>query len=162
MASGVEHGGDLDAPEATGVDVGEELRRGGGPAERRPVRPVLGHRVIGVGRGEQPSAELELIAGDAAVVAGAVDAFVVAGGEVGERGEQGAAAQDPLAEVWVQPDALPLLGAEPPGMIPDPARDADLPDVVHERRSPSPGWRRRRTGLRPRAAAPARSATPGE
>ena len=94
--------------------------------------------MIGVGGGEQPSAHLELIPGDAAVVAGAVDAFVVACGDVGERGEQRAAAQDPLAEVWVQPDALPLLGAEPTGMIPDPARDADLPDVVHQRRPPHP------------------------
>ena len=161
VAGGVEHGVDLDAPEATGVDVVEQLRRGVGAAECRAVGPVLGHRVIGVGGGEQSGADVELVTRQAAVVAGAVGAFVVACGEVGERGEQGAAVQHPLAEVWVQPDSLPLLGAESAPVIPDPAWDADLPDVVHQRRSTQPG------GLvdgQPggSSAATARSATPVE
>ncbi len=139
MAGGVEHGVDLDFPEAPGVDVVQQLRRSLGGAECPAVRAVLGHRVVGLGGGDQPGADVEVVTRQAAVIAGPIGAFVVTCGQVGERGEQGATAQDALAQVWVQPDSLPLPGAESASMIPDPAWDADLADVVHQRRSTQSG-----------------------
>ena len=161
LAGGGEHGVDLDPSEAAGVDLVEQLRRRVRRGERRAVGPVLGHGVVGVGGGQQPSAEVELVSRRAAVVAGAVGALVVAGGDVGERGQQRAAAQDPLAQVGVQADPFPLLGAERAGTIPDPVRHADAPDVVHQRGAAERDGVARRTA-RPRpAAATARAATPG-
>ncbi len=72
------------------------------------------------------------------MVTRAVRPFVVPGRDPGERGQHRAAVQDPFAEVRMQPDPLPLLGVERTGPIPDPARDADPSDVVHERRSTQP------------------------
>ena len=135
MSGDGEYGVDLDPSEAPGVDLADEHRGRGRRVERRPVRTLLRHRVVGVGRRQQPGRDAELIAGEAAVVAGAVRPFVVPGRDGGERGQHRAAMQDPFGEVRVQPNPLPLFGAERTGPIPDPTRDADPADVVHERRS---------------------------
>ena len=111
--------------------------------QRRTVRTVLGHRVVRIGGRQQPSAEVEPIRLGAAVVPGAVGSFVVAGGDVGVRGEEAAAAEHSFAEVRMEADPFPLLGAERAGVIPDAARHADTPDVVHQRR-PTDGRRIRR------------------
>ena len=94
---------------------------------------VLGHRVVGIGGGQQPSAEVELIGLGAAVIPGAIGALVVAGGHVGVGGEEPAPTKHSFTEVGVEPDPLPLLGAERAGVIPDAARHPDTPDVVHQR-----------------------------
>ena len=57
LTSRVQYGIDLGSPEAAGVDVVDQTRRGIGPAQRRPVRPLLAHGVIGVGGGQQASAQ---------------------------------------------------------------------------------------------------------
>ena len=57
LAGGGQHGVDLDPSEAPGVDVGGELRRGVARSQRRAMGPVLGHRVVGVGGGEEPCAQ---------------------------------------------------------------------------------------------------------
>jgi hypothetical protein len=97
----------------------------------------------------------------AAVVAGAVQPFVVGAGEQAEVAEPGAPRQDPLAEVGVEPDLLPRVGAERPGVVPDPGGHADPTHVLDERGPPDG------VGLRPaqpagEAASRARAATLGE
>ena len=78
LPGGGEHGVDLEASEVAGIDLVEQLRGGCGRRERRTVGPVLGHGVIGVGGGQQTSTDVELVTRRTAVVARAVDAFVVA------------------------------------------------------------------------------------
>ena len=46
-------------------------------AEGAPVRAIVGHRIEGVGGGQQPGADAELSGGGSAVVPGAVEALVV-------------------------------------------------------------------------------------
>jgi len=132
LPGGVEHGVDLDATEAAGVNLVEQLRRSVGRGEGRPVGPVLAHGVVGVGGGQQPRAQGELVSRSTAVVPGAVGSLVAACGEVGEGGKERAAVQDPFAEVGMQPGPFPLLGTERAGPVPDSARDTDAPDVVHQ------------------------------
>jgi hypothetical protein len=65
------------------------------------------------------------------VVAGTVGALVMAAGDVGRRGEQRAAPRNPLAEIGVEEEPVPLVSAQRTGTVPDPVGHADAPDVVH-------------------------------
>ena len=134
LACGDEDCVHLGAPEAARVDLGDQPLGGVRRGRLRSVRAALGHRVIRIGSREHARAEREPVARDASVVARAVGALVVAPGEVCEGGEERGAGEDALAEVAVEAYPLPLLGGERAGVVPDPARDADAADVVHEPR----------------------------
>jgi hypothetical protein len=56
-----------------------------GGIERRPVGPVLGHRLVDVGGGQHPRPGWDLLRGGAAVVAGAVLPLVVHPRRAGQR-----------------------------------------------------------------------------
>jgi hypothetical protein len=64
--------------------------------ERPAVRPRLGHRVIGVGGGQQPGGARERRGGRPPVVAGAVEPLVVEGGDRRETSKERRAGKDAL------------------------------------------------------------------
>ena len=82
--------------------------------------------------------QFQLLAGETAVIPESIGTLVVPSREIDERFCELTARQHSFREVWVQPDSLPLFGAEPTWAVPDPARDAHLPDVVHECRTSHP------------------------
>ena len=106
-----------------------------GRRQRRPVRPRLGHRVEGVGGGEQPRRRRQLGGGRSAVVAGAVQTLVVGAGQRRQRRQQRGAHQHALGVIGVQADLLPLVGSQRPGLLPDARMDRDAPEVVHAARA---------------------------
>ena len=60
LPGGAEHGVDLVRGRSDRQStLAEQLRRSLGRRQRRPVGTVLGHRVVRVGRGQQPGAEGE-------------------------------------------------------------------------------------------------------
>ena len=123
-------------------------RRGGRPAPRRaarrrrpppsarPVRARLAHRLVGVGRAEDARGLGDRRARQAARVAGAVEALAVLDGDRRERRERLRLAQHPLGQVRLQPDALPLAGAQRAALVPDRVRDPKPPEVVDEPGAP--------------------------
>jgi hypothetical protein len=73
------------------------------------MRPWLRHGVVSVGRREQACGHGERGGRSSAVVARAVEAFVVAGRDGGERGEERRAAEDALGVIRMQPYPLPVV-----------------------------------------------------
>ena len=78
---------------------------------RRPVRPGLGHRVLGVDGGERARARCDGCGGGSSVVARAVEPLVVEAGHRCQRGQERRAGQDALGMVGVQPDPFPAASA---------------------------------------------------
>src|SRR5207253_1435256 len=101
--------------------------------EAFPVRPVRGHRVERVANEDDPRLDRDLLAGLAVRVAVPVPALVAAPHDRANLGQTGDRLEDPLAELGMQLDDLPLLGRERSGFKEDARRDADLADVVEER-----------------------------
>src|SRR5439155_11344340 len=102
-------------------------------AEPLPVRAVGGHRVEGVADEDDPRLDRDLLAGLAVGIALPVPALVAAPHDLAHLREPVDRLEDPLAELRVHLDDLPLLRRQRPGLEQDARRDADLADVVEER-----------------------------
>ena len=104
-----------------------------GASSRGPVRPGLGHRLVGVGGGQLARAGTESSArGAATVVAAAVEALVVHPHHGRQRPQPLRPGQDPLGVVGVQPDLLPLVPVPGGPASPRPRRDGHPADVVQQ------------------------------
>ena len=134
LAGGFEHRCDRVGVEASGARLlGEDLRRSLG-RKRGAVRPRLGHRVVGVGRGQQSGRQRELGAGRPAVIAGSVEALVVRSRDRGQCREERRARENSLAVVGVQANLLPFIGRQRTGLLPDPRVDRHPAEVVEKPR----------------------------
>ena len=100
-------------------------------AERAPVRPFAGHRVVAVHHAEHARDLGDVHAGEAVRVPAAVEVLVV----VPHAGHELVAEERPRdlgADAGVLADELPLLRGQRPGLEQHAVRDADLADVVQE------------------------------
>jgi hypothetical protein len=104
----------------------------------RPVRPGLGHGLVGVGGGQHPHRHRQVDRAAAPVVAGRVEPFVVSARPPGHRWQRPRAGQDPLGVVRVQPDLFPLGAAQRPRLFPDRRGDRHPAKVVQQRRQLQP------------------------
>ena len=100
--------------------------------ERGAVRPRLGHGLVGVGGGQDARRGRQRLAGDAAVVAGAVHPLVVLRRQGADAPQRLGTRQDAVRVIGVQADLLPL--------------------ALRQRALPYPRSRRRRRRGRCRAA----------
>jgi hypothetical protein len=112
-----------------------QLRDGDLLARRLAVRAVGGHRLVGVGDGQDARLDRDLIADQAEGIALAVGALVVRehpGGQVLElrMGEQA------RADLGMRADRVPLVGLQRARLAHQPIRYARLADVVHQPREP--------------------------
>ena len=128
-----EHGVDRVAVEPSGVDLGPQLARGVLGRAGVAVGTGLGHRVVGVGRGQQARRRRQHRAADPAVVAGAVHPLVVRRREQADPAQRFGPLEDPLHVVHVQAHALPVGRAERTRLAPHGAGHAEAPEVVHQR-----------------------------
>ena len=139
--------------------LGERLRSllGGSAA----VRPRLGHRVIGVGGGQQPGREAELGAARPAVIARPVEALVMGAGDRRERREERASATGRARCGTGEAAPAPTRrqsAARASARSPDgPPRGRGRADA---RPAGSPSRCRRRSGSAPRPRRPARRHRP--
>ena len=115
-----------DRRDRIGVEPSRRSPRGRAPSAARSagsgvaVGPRLGHRLIGVGRGQDAGRQGELRPRRAAVVAGTVEALVVGSCDRRERRQERRAGEDALGLVGVQPDLLPLIRGQRRRLLPDP------------------------------------------
>src|SRR5581483_11757619 len=101
--------------------------------------PGGGHDLVGVGDGQDPPAERDVLAGQALGIAVAVPALVVLADRAGPRPEPGVERLDDVgALLGVAPQRGPLLLVGPVGLVEDLAGDGQLPDVVEEGAPPEP------------------------
>ena len=101
------------------------------------VRPRLGHRVVGVGRGEQAGGKRELRTGGSAVVARAVEPLVVGARDRRERRRGTASARGRArCGTGAAAPAPTRRRVNGPGFCQIRAADRDSPEVVDERRAP--------------------------
>ena len=110
--------------------MGSEL--GPGPVGRqgRPVDAVAGHRVEGVGDGDDPTAQRDRAAGEAVGIAAAVPALVVVADDLGDVGHRLVDLEDRRSDLAVAPHLRHLLVGETARFEQDGVGDADLADVV--------------------------------
>ena len=94
--------------------------------EGGPVRPRLGHRLVRVGRRENPCGGGQVSSLRRAVIAGAVESFVVHPGGRRERSPPRRSREDPFGVVGMQPNLLLLRAAERASLVPDAGRDRHL------------------------------------
>ncbi len=139
----LEHGGNAVGVELSGAHLGSELSGGLICAQSRPVRSVLRHRMERIRRGEDAHGRRLLTGGGAAVVAGAVEPFVVHAGDARHGLERTGAGQDPLRVVRVHPHLFPLGASERGGFPPDRICHRQPADVVEESGDLEPGDRAR-------------------
>ena len=99
------------------------------------VAAVGGHRLVGVGHGEDARLERDLVPAQAARVAEAVGALVVSEDPLAQVGELGAR-QEARADLGVRVHLLPLALVERAGLREHAVRDADLADVVQHAGEP--------------------------
>ena len=134
-------------------------------ADRVAIGVAGGHHVVGVGDGDDPGQLGDLVAGEAARIALAVDALVVGEDDLADRLVAVDLRDDPRALGGVGLDRLPLLVGEPAAAgLEDVVREHELADVVQQagrvgqllvlRRRSRPGRRSRaRSGRRRRCGA---------
>ena len=103
------------------------------------VRPTRRHRREGIGDREDPGDERDVLAGEPGQVALAVPALVVVADAGADVVDVGHVADDEVAERDVLLDDLVLVRRQAAGLAEDVVRDADLADVVEERRDPQAG-----------------------
>ena len=129
-------------------------------AQRRAVRPRLGHRVVGVGGRQQARGRLERGGDRAAVVAGAVEPLVVRGGDRRQRGQERRLARGPARSGRRAAGPAPTRPASAArGFCQIRAGTATRPTswtIAARRRPPSSGRRRGRTAGRRAPPAPPR------
>jgi hypothetical protein len=138
----------LDLPQSGDADVHErpdqfrvELGAGATPdladrvLEAGPlaIGAVGGHRVQGVGQGEDPGPDVDLLAEESPGVALAVEALLVAEDDRRRGAEEGDALDHLVADVRVALHLRPFLGSEASRLEQHRVGHADLPDVVEER-----------------------------
>src|SRR5438477_11400082 len=99
-------------------------------AESAPVGPVGRHRVVRDADEDDARLERDVLAGDAVGVAVAVPALVTMTHDRPHDLEPVDRGDDPLAELGMRLDDLPLCSGQATGLREHVARDADLPDVV--------------------------------
>ena len=97
------------------------------------MRPRLAHRPVAVGGGEDAGRLVERRSARAAVVAGAVEPFMVRSGQEPDRRKRGRVCERALREVRMEPDALPLAESQRAGLLPDRIGHADAAEVMCER-----------------------------
>jgi hypothetical protein len=107
------------------------------------MRPRLGHRVEGVGRGEQPRRHAELRTRSPAVIAGPVEALVVGPCDRRERREKRRAREHALGVVRVQAHLLPFVWRKRSRLLPDARVHRHATEVMDEPGPPdrSPTYR---------------------
>ena len=97
------------------------------------VGPLGGQRLADVGDREDARVAVELLAGQAEVVAAAVEPLVVGAGGRGEVAEGADALEDPHGQRRVAAHLHPLLVVELARLVEDQVGDAELADVVQQR-----------------------------
>ena len=102
-------------------------------AHRPLVRPVVDHRVVGVGDGHDPGAERDLVAAQPVRVAVAGEALVVVEDDRHGVLEGRGLLEDDLADARMLDDRAPLAGGERRRLLEDVLGDRDLADVVEQR-----------------------------
>ena len=154
MARGRQHGFGCFAVQPAAGHLSPQLARGLAGAERVPVRPRLGHRVVDVRRGQQPVRRRQRGRGQPPRIARAIEALVVPGGDLAAAAERVHPGQHPVGQVGVQPDPLGLGLGEGAGLVPDrvghpePAQVMDQPRAAQDRHVVVgvTGYPRRRAG----------------
>ena len=133
--------------------------------DRRAVGVARGHHVVGVGDGDDPRQLGDLVAGEAARIALAVDPLVVGEDDLGDRAVAVERGDDAGALLRVAADQHPVLVGERHVGLEDAVGEDELADVVQQRgdvdqlllagassrpagRSPASSGRRRRCGGR--------------
>ncbi len=106
-------------------------------ADREPVDAVAGHRLVGVGDGDDRGLERDLVSGEALRVPGAVGTLVVRQDPVPDV-VQLAARENPGSELGMALHLRVLLGGERPRLAEDRVRHPDLADVVEDAGEPQP------------------------
>jgi hypothetical protein len=114
----------------------QQLRFGAGLVERGPVGPLLAHRLVAVGGGEDAARAVEPRCERLAVVAGAIEPLVVSAGQRADLRERLRVRERALGVVRVQAHALPVAQSERPRLLPDRVRHADAAEIERERRTP--------------------------
>ena len=97
------------------------------------MRPSLGEGPVGVRRRENPIRCGQLVRRAAAVVAAAVQPFMVPADQWCDPRELVRPSEYSFRPVRVKPYLLPLVDAEPSGLLPHRVRDRDPADVVQQR-----------------------------
>src|SRR6266850_7735455 len=111
-----------------------QLPERGVARERLAVRTGRGHRLESVGDRDDLRRQWDVVPGGAVRVTGAVVAFVVREHDRAHALEVRYVREQVGADERVEPHLDPLLLSEPLGLAQDPVGDADLADVVEERR----------------------------
>src|SRR5207248_297129 len=101
-------------------------------AEAVPIRPVGRHRVVRIANEDDPRLERDVLAGEAVGVARAVPTLVAVADDRPDGLQPVDRSDDPLAELRVRLDDLPLGGSQAPRLGEHVARDTDLADVVEQ------------------------------
>jgi hypothetical protein len=109
-----------------------ELCGGGVGGEGRAVRSRLDERRVDVCGGQDAGGEVERGGPRATVIAAPVAPLVMHPREGGERSERLRPRQDPLAQVRMEANALPLVRGQRPRLLPDSRRDSGATQVVEE------------------------------
>ena len=102
-------------------------------AHRPLVRPVVGHRVVGVGDRHDPGTERDVAPAQPERIAVARVALVVVEDDRHRLLERGRLLEDDLADPRVLDDRPPLGRRERRRLVEDLLRDRDLADVVEQR-----------------------------
>ena len=123
--------------------VGQDRQRLG-HRHRGPVRTLGGQGVEDVPGRDDAGFEHDPIAGKTMGIALAVEPFVMGAGDRGEVRQCGNLRQDRFGMRRMQLHGFPFLGIELAGLVEDGVADAELADVVQQRRAPEPSALSRR------------------
>ena len=123
-------------------------------AKRRSVRPVRAERLCHIGDGEDPRRLIELRGHQPAVVPAPVQPLVVSAGDPSDVLERAYPREYLHRPLGMATDRLPLSGTERTGLVQNPVRYAELPDVVQQRPATQSRARSDRRGPAGRPAHP--------
>ncbi len=116
MAGDLEHRVDGGTVHPTGAHLGPKLGGRVVCAERGTIRARLPHRLIGIGRAEDPAGAGDRRTGETPRVARPIEPLAVLHRDAPERRERFGLVEHPFGQVRVKPDALPVPGGEGAGL----------------------------------------------
>ena len=115
-----------------GVAALEQIQQRQMPVDGLAIRPLACHGVVRAGHGDDAGKQIDLVADQAARVAGAVEPLVVLESGQGDVIRKREALQDPVAKSGMGPDHLGFLGAERTRIHVQRIRQLEHADVVQQ------------------------------